>query len=290
MKISVVSYSFDQYIREGKMTQFDCVSKAKEMGFDAIEFTEISGAPDLEVQKENARKIKKEADKLGIEISAYLVGTHLYDDDLAVMEDAVKYLKDQVDIARILGTKIMRHDVCVRLGREGKNRSFELMLPYIAENTRKVTEYAEALGIKTCTENHGFIVQDGDRVEKLFNTVNHNNYGILLDTANFLVADVNPVEAVSRLAWDAVHVHVKDMLYRNEASETCFMTTRGANYIGGVVIGEGDVPVKKCLRILKQAGYNGYLSVEYEGAEDCISGICRSQRNLLNILADIDWI
>ena len=41
MKIGVSSYSFSQYIRAGKMTQFDCVSKAKEMGFDAIEFTEL---------------------------------------------------------------------------------------------------------------------------------------------------------------------------------------------------------------------------------------------------------
>ena len=33
MKVSVSSYSFMQYVWAGKMTQFDCVAKAKELGF-----------------------------------------------------------------------------------------------------------------------------------------------------------------------------------------------------------------------------------------------------------------
>ena len=40
MKISVSAYSFYQYINQGKMTLFDTVSKAHEMGFEAIEFLE----------------------------------------------------------------------------------------------------------------------------------------------------------------------------------------------------------------------------------------------------------
>ena len=58
MKISVSSYSFQQYIRAGKMTQFDCVAKAKELGFDAIEFIVLDGE-NLEEQKEHARKLRK---------------------------------------------------------------------------------------------------------------------------------------------------------------------------------------------------------------------------------------
>ena len=41
MKISVSSYSFQQYISLGKMTQFDTVAKAHELGFSGIEFTEL---------------------------------------------------------------------------------------------------------------------------------------------------------------------------------------------------------------------------------------------------------
>ena len=41
MKIGVSSYSFSQYIKSGKLTQLTAVAKAKELGFDAIEFTEL---------------------------------------------------------------------------------------------------------------------------------------------------------------------------------------------------------------------------------------------------------
>ena len=50
MKTSVSSYSFRQYIRAGKLTQLECVAKAKEMGFDGIEFTDLA-AEGLEAQK-----------------------------------------------------------------------------------------------------------------------------------------------------------------------------------------------------------------------------------------------
>ena len=41
MKFSVSTYSFQRLVSNGSMTQFDCVSKAGEMGFDAIEFVGI---------------------------------------------------------------------------------------------------------------------------------------------------------------------------------------------------------------------------------------------------------
>ena len=162
------------------------------------------------------------------------------------------------------------------------------MLPDIARNARKVTEYGEQLGIRTCTENHGYIAQDSDRVERLFNAVNHDNYGLLVDIGNFICVDENPITAVSRVAPYAVHVHAKDMYVRNMPTEACKHPTRGGNYFVGAVVGEGQIPVKQCLRILKRAGYEGYVSIEYEGVEDCICGIERGLKNLKRILAEIE--
>ncbi|MBO5196952.1 MAG: sugar phosphate isomerase/epimerase [Lachnospiraceae bacterium] len=287
MKISVSSYSFSQYIKAGKLTQADCPAKAKEMGFDAIEFIDIDGAPDLELQKKNAEAIKAAADKAGIEINAYTIGANLYKDTKEEMDAEVERLKGQLEIAKILGVTVMRHDACWSLGKKGASRSFDLMLPFIAENARKVTEYAETLGIRTCTENHGYIAQDSDRMERLFNAVNHDNYGLLVDIGNFICADEDPTKAVSRVAPYAIHVHLKDMLVRPEPTGSCRNMTRGGNYFCGTVVGEGDVPVKKCLRILKRAGYDGYVSLEYEGVEDCMAGIARGLANVKKILEEI---
>ncbi len=286
MKISVSSYSFHQYIKAGKLTQLECVAKAKEMGFDAIEFTDITG-DSLDEQKAMAKKIKDEADRVGIDINAYTIGANLYHESDEDSEKEIERLKGQLDVAKILGAKVMRHDVCYTLGKRGNARSFDLMLPTIAKNARRVTEYGATLGIRTCTENHGFIAQDSDRVEKLFNTVDHDNYGLLVDVGNFLCVDEDPIHAVSRVAPYAVHAHVKDFIRFDEAVEGRTIMTRGANYIAGAVIGEGVVPVRQCLKILKRVNYDGYVSVEYEGKEDCIAGIERGLANLKRFISEI---
>lgn len=287
MKTSVSSYSFSQYIRQGKLTQLDCVAKAKEMGFDGIEFTDLNGA-NLEEQKAYAAEIKAEADRVGIEIVSYTIGGCLYKETREEMDAEVARLKGQVEVAAILGAKTMRHDVCYQLTKSGDGRSFDMMLPYIADNAREITAYAQTLGVKTCTENHGYIAQDSDRVERLFNTVHHENYGLLVDMGNFVCADENPQTAVSRVAPYAIHVHAKDMLYRSEPTGDGWGMTRACNFFKGTVVGEGDVPVKKCLQILKRAGYDGYVSIEFEGSGDCIEGIGRGLNNLRKMIAALD--
>ena len=42
MKIGVSSYSFMQYIKSGKLNQLTCIDKARELGFDAIEFINLT--------------------------------------------------------------------------------------------------------------------------------------------------------------------------------------------------------------------------------------------------------
>lgn len=288
MLLSVSSYSFQQYINAGKMTQFDCVAKAKEMGFEVIDFTELEGKPDLEAQKEYARKIRAEADRLGMTIGAYTVGASLYYDNPADSETEINRLKGQLDVAKILGAPVMRHDVCWQLGKTGNSRSFDLMLPTIAANARAVTEYAETLGIKTCSENHGFIAQDSDRMERLYNTINHDNYGLLVDIGNFLCVDEDPVTAVSRVAPYAIHVHAKDMLVTSKPFGPSNILTRGCNYLTCTAIGEGNVPAEQCLRILKRAGFDGIVAIEYEGRGDCIEGIAKGQKLLQKIFAELN--
>lgn len=289
MKSSVSSYSFYQYIKAGKMTQFDTIAKAHELGFDSIEFITIDGSKDYALQCENARKLRAEADKYGMTITAYTIGGRLYNEDKEALRAEIERLKGQVDICAILGAPVMRHDVVYQLGNTVESRSFDAMLPTIAASVREITEYAATKGIRTCSENHGYIAQDSDRIERLINMVAHENYGALVDMGNFLCADENPAISVSRVAQFAFHVHAKDMIIRNKPISTISsFQTRGSNYLIGVAVGEGDVPVEQCLRILKKAGYDGVASIEYEGVGDCIEGIKLAKENLDRFIANLD--
>ena len=285
MKISVSSYSFQQYINAGKLSHIDVIKQAHDMGFEAIEFIDLP-APSYEEQVAYAHKLRAEADKYGMTINAYTIGANLYRATPEENAAEVERLKGQVDIAAILGCSVMRHDVCYSTGKTGASRSFGLMLPTIAANARAVTEYAATKGIKTCTENHGYIAQDSYRVEQLFNAVAHDNYGLLVDVGNFVCADEDNVTAVSRVAPYAVHVHAKDM-YKSSVPLPGYGQTRACNYFKGAIVGEGDVNVEKCLQILRRVGYDGYCSIEFEGSEDCLYGIAKGFENLKAMLARI---
>ena len=116
----------------------------------------------------------------------------------------------------------------------------------------------------------GRILQASERVEALIREVGNDNYGWLVDMGNFLCVDEDPKHAVSIAAPYAFHVHAKDFLFKDGSlpRPQGFFGTAGGNHIRGTVVGHGVVPVLSCMRILKEKGYDGWLSLEFEGAED----------------------
>ncbi len=287
MKLSVSSYSYNQYLSEGKLTQLDTVRLAAQMGFDGIEFTELAPHT-LSEQCAYARQIRNAAREYGIEIVAYAVGASLYRGSTEADAKETERLCGQLEVAAELGAPIMRHDICYSEKVGERTVGFSRMLETIADNARAVAERASSLGIRTCTENHGYVAQDSDRLEALFAAVAHESFGLLVDIGNFACVDEDSASAVSRLAPYAIHVHAKD--FRKYAygapipsGEKAF-ATRGKNHLCGCVIGEGDIPVEQCLAILSGTGYDGYITVEYEGAEDCMAGIARGKANIGRML------
>ena len=285
MKISVSSYSFRQYLDAGKLTWEELPEAAHKIGFQAIEFTNLPGDTHEE-RLAMAARLKREADARGMEINAYTIGANLFQVTKEAADAEVERLTLQLEVAEALGASVMRHDVVSALTGEGLGRSFDMMLPVLAENARRVAEAGQRKGIVTCSENHGRVAQDSDRVERLFNAVAHPNYGLLVDIGNFACADEDHAIAVSRVAPYAVHVHAKDFhIYDYERGPIAgAIRTRGQRSLIGCAVGDGDVPVRRCIDILRGVGYQGYFSIEYEGKTDCIDGITRG----FNFLSSID--
>ena len=284
MKIAVSSYSFSQYFQKGLLDQMSCIAKAKEMGFDAIEFTDLT-PPEGVTEEEYARQIKAECDRVGLPVSNYTIGADFL--RTTVKEEAER-LKKKVDVAAILGTTSMRHDATWTT--PTNSRGLKNIVDDLAAGIREVSDYAAAKGIRTMVENHGTFLQDADRVETLINTVDNPNFGWLCDMGNFLCADEDPAKAYGKAAPYAFYAHAKDFIVKsgNEPDPgEGFFQSRSGNYLRGTIIGHGVVPVKQCLSILKKNGYDGYIGVEFEGIEDCIQGISIGLANLRRYVSEV---
>lgn len=292
MQYSVSHYSFYKAIQKEDITAEACLSKAKELGFDAIEAVDFVTFPHRETDLlSQAAQWKEAAEKLGLPFSSLAVGADFLNGSDGNLEQEIQKIKTWVDVAVILGAPRMRHDVTAGYARNsGKYRSYQSLLPRLASACREVAEYAAQKGVATMTENHGFFSQDSQRVEALYNQVDHPNFGLLCDMGNFLCADEDPALAAARVAPYTRYVHAKDFIVKPFASpapgEGSFQS-RAGNYLRGTIVGHGNVPVKQCLHILKAAGFNGTIAIEFEGLEPPVDALRIGLANLKRYWAEL---
>ena len=287
MQIGVSSYSYSQ----SGLDIFDIILKAKETGFDVIEFAGFPNLPKGETALSFAPKVREACDQAGIKVANYTIWADFINGSNGNLEAEIERVKDEVRVAQILGAPGMRHDStwgwpATKKGAKG----FDDALPILVKGCRAITEFGAELGIKTMVENHGYFCQDSERVEKLVNGVDHPNFGVLLDMGNFLVVDEDPTEAVGRLMPYTFHVHAKDFHVKsgNEPSPgQGWLLSRGGNHLRGAILGHGNVPILQVLKIMKNAKYSGVLSIEFEGMEDPLKAIPIGLENLKRYLATV---
>lgn len=285
MKVGVSTYSFGKYVAE--LGMIGVLDKIKEFEGEAVDFIPFE-KDDQEKALALAAEYKAHMDKIGLLPGCFCVPANFLAEDLNAQ---VKDLCLKADIAKVLGTK-MRFDVANGFPANVKvKRSYDSFLESGAvDYIRQVVDYAESIGVETCTENHGIFSQDSERVEKLINVVDRDNFGALVDIGNFACADEPSDKAVGRMAQYARHAHAKDFHYRpgyKDFPGEGWFTTRNENWLKGTVIGHGDVPIKQCLRILKRNGYDGILAIEFEGKEDPLFGVRVGIANLKRFVNEI---
>lgn len=283
MKIGVSSYSFQQLISAEKENQLSIIKIAKNMGFDGIEFTDLS-VPEGLTEEQYASEIKNECEKHSLPVISYTVSADLLKMKERRNDEEIERVCRKLDIAKLLGARTLRHDAAWGINENEKSfTGFENALPVLVDGCRRITNYGKSLGISTMIENHGFFCQQSDRVERIITGVSDPNFGALIDIGNFCCADEENSAAVGRLLPYAKHIHAKDFHIKSGNSADPgegFFRSRGGNFLRGAIIGHGDVPVYQCISNIKASGYDGFISVEFEGLEDCLKGIEIGLQNL----------
>ncbi len=275
MKIGLSSYSVYRAINAG---EFDYAGAVKWAAANGAEHFEVVPAGfDFGANKEMIEKICTAAKESNIDLSSYTIGANFatagddsHDTTAAEVAQEIERVKKEVEIAAAFGVKLMRHDVAYRAKNKCTLEQFELDLPKVAEACGEVADYAAKYGITTSVENHGYHFQGSERVQRLVRAVNRKNYRTTLDVGNFCCADEDNVSAVMNNIGIASMVHFKDFYIRDfvPCMDGWFTSLHG-KCLRGAITGNGDLNLAKITEIIKNSGYDGYISIEFEGMEEC---------------------
>ena len=289
MKSCISLYSYWSLVIAKKTNHYQVIDTIKSLGIDAVELQIFDPAvPKDMTMGEYAKALCNYARGIGLEVPIFTVDSKIYCTD---PEKELAHLCSLVDVAAELGIPLMRFDIAYKfLGNESTKspkKVIDVITPYI----RRLADYAKEKGVKVCSENHGRIMQDSYRVEELFYQVDHENYGLLCDIGNFGGADENCAAAVSKLLPPICFVHAKDSFIKSGMTYDPgrgFNRTRGGNFRRSTILGHGDVPVYQILTAIKKSGYDGYVSLEFEGIEETMMAVEISADNLKRMIKDIN--
>ncbi|KAA8786518.1 sugar phosphate isomerase/epimerase [Paenibacillus amylolyticus] len=270
MKVGLSTYSLQQALDRKELTVPDAIRWIAEQGGQHVEIVPMGFS--LIDNSALIEEIKAAAQDVGIDISNYAIGANFAVQESAeTLEEEIQSVMRHVNVAAALGVKLMRHDVAFRPAQEGTVAQFEADLPVLVKACQRIADYAAGFGITTSVENHGYYVQSSERVQRLLHETGRENFKTTLDIGNFLCVDEDPVSAVKNNIPYASIVHAKDFYWRSSTrnpGEGWFQTSHG-NYLRGAIVGHGDIDMPEVFRVLKRSGYDGYISVEFEGMEHC---------------------
>lgn len=224
---------------EPKMDHLDFITEAQALGINAVEYVNqffMDKAEDTTYLAE----MKKRADDLGVKSVLIMCDDegNLGDPDATQRVQAVKNHYKWVHAAKYLGC----HSIRVNAYSEG---SFDEQLRLAADGLRGISEYAAGYEMNVIVENHGGLSSDGNWLTSLIRTVDLPNCGTLPDFGNFPL-EIDPYEAVEMMMPYAKSVSAKSLDFDEEGYET-------------------TIDYRRMMKIVLDAGYNGYVGIEYEG-------------------------
>ena len=288
MKLGMSCYCLDPAMADGRMNVDEVIDFAAAHGCEHIEFVPFHldfVTPDRKLNMELIDHVREKCASAGIEISTYSVNGDLLKTDEAEQEAEIERIKRHIDAAEKLGLKRMRFDVASFRRPFSTNTiyNFNAEFPQMVKNGALLCDYAAEKDIHIVMENHGFFINGSDRVLRLIEAINRPNLKMTVDVGNFLCVDEDPVAAVKKCLPLAEMIHLKDFYIRKKdllpdqtemfnCNNGSWFETMGGKMLRGSILGQGDMDVWEILRLIKHSGFDGYISLEFEGMEECCQG------------------
>ena len=264
-RIGVPTYSVFQFRYKEYQAIEACIDLAAKLGFDGVELLRRQiGEPTAQ----QMREYKRRAFSLGLDLMGYSTHQTFLRPDPEERKKNIEETIRFIDEAHEMGIPTVR----VNTGRWDTSANFDVLMknrglePPIAGHTdeeafgwvkeafEQIVPHAEKRGVVLGMENHWGLAISPEGVLRVINDVPSPWFKVTVDTGNFLE---DPYDRIAKIAPHA-----------------CLIQTK--TYYGGGRWYTLDLDYARIAKIMRDAGYQGYVSLEFEGNEEVVSGVTRS--------------
>lgn len=243
-KISLAEWSLHRALRAGQLDNLDFAKTAKnDYGIEAIEYVN-QFFKDKAKDSKYLGELKTRAADLGVKSVLIMIDGEgaLGDPDEGKRKQAVENHYRWVEAAKFLGC----HSIRVNAQSKG---SYEEQKKLAADGLRRLSEFGASHQIGVIVENHGGLSSNGAWLASVIKEAALENCGTLPDFGNFRVGkdeEYDRYKGVTELMPFAKAVSAKSYDFDEAGNET-------------------QIDYRRMMKIVVDAGYHGYVGIEYEG-------------------------
>ena len=246
-KISLAEWSYHKALFAKEMSNLDFPVIARELGLEGLEYVNqfFKDKAKDETYLAELKKITKNEGVKNVLIMCDGEGMMGHPDKNERLKTVDNH-KKWIDAAAFLGC----HSIRVNAGSRGE---YEEQQKLAADGLRRLCEYGDTRKINVIVENHGGLSSNGEWLVGVMKLVDHKRVGTLPDFGNFIInrqtgEEYDRYKGVELLMPYAKGVSAKSKVF---------------NEIGD----EANMDYYRLMKIVDDAGYKGFVGIEYEGSE-----------------------
>jgi sugar phosphate isomerase/epimerase len=264
LRIGVSTYSF-WHFNGDRVEIADCIDRAADLGFDGVEILH------QQMRSEDngyLQELKRRAFTQGLDLMGFSTHQGFVSPDKEVRQKNIDHTLRCIDLAYRLGIPTLR----VNTGRWNTIKSFDDLMAnkgiepnlegysddegfkWVIDSLEKCIPRAAECGVTMGLENHWGLGRTAAGVMRIVDAIDSPWLRVTLDTGNFLE---NMYAQMQLLAPYAVLIQAK-------------------TYYGGGEWYSLEIDYARVNKLLRDANFRGYISLEFEGKEDAASGVAKS--------------
>lgn len=243
-RISLAEWSLHRALQSGELTNLGFPGVARrDYGIDAVEYVN-SFFGDQGEERAYLQELLKRCEDEGVRSLLIMCDGEgrLGDPDEGARKRSVENHYRWVEAARFLGC----HSIRVNAASEG---SWDEQRERAADGLSRLADFAEGFDIDVIVENHGGLSSNGRWLSSVIASAGHPRVGTLPDFGNFAVTEnerYDNYKGVAELMPHARAVSAKSYDFGDAGDET-------------------ELDYERLIRIVLDAGYRGWIGIEYEG-------------------------